>query len=76
MTTSTFKKWLHLGFALFCLWVVVFILAPALLSVGMFNTMRNHIEANSINATAMYYTDSPEFNGADIRLHDAIKIQQ
>lgn len=73
MTHTTLKKWLHFTAALFCLWVFVFIIAPALQSIQSVNTMHQYIEANNIDATALYYTDSPEFNGADIKIHSAIQ---
>ena len=41
---STFKQYLKLSFAIFCVWAAVFILAPALQSVGMIKTMHDHIE--------------------------------
>lgn len=67
------KQWLQLGFALFCVWAVVFIFAPALQSIGVIKTMHDHIGTNGIDASALYYTDSPEFNGADLKIKNAIE---
>lgn len=65
--------WIKLAAAIACLWGFVFWVAPMMQELKTVKTMHDYIEKNGIDASALYYTDSPEFNGADLYVRDALQ---
>lgn len=70
---SKWFAWFKLTVYIGCLWFCVFWAAPLLQEIKAVKTMHLFIEQNGIDAAALYYTDSPECNGADIHLRDALR---
>ncbi len=68
-----YKKVFPLAFFIVGIGVFVFWVAPILESIEPVRKIQEHTIKYNIDASALYYTDSEEFNGADIRMKDSIQ---
>ncbi len=63
--------WVKLAACALAIWAFVFALAPALMRIGPAREVHDVIRDQHIDATALYYTEVPEFNDADNYMRDA-----
>lgn len=70
---SRLRAWLRLCLGLAVIWFCVFVLGPWLERIPTIGRMHDHIRENSIDATALYYTEVEEFAEAETHIRSAMQ---
>ena len=70
---SRVSAWLRLGLGLAVIWVCVFVVGPLMERIPSIGRMHEYIRENSIDATALYYTEVEEFADAETHIRNAMK---
>ncbi len=72
-TATRGRAWLQLGLCVLLVWAFVFHLVPHLSKIEAVRTIQDSARAKGIDATALYYTEVPEFSDADCYVRDAMR---
>lgn len=70
---SAVHRWTALLICLLTVWVFVFQVAPRLQRIEPIRVVHECARSRDIDATALYYTEVPEFSDADVYVRDALK---
>ena len=65
--------WTKLFTATACLWGFIYGAAPLMQKIQSVKTVHDYVVNHEIDASALYYTDSPEMNGADLYIRDSLQ---
>ncbi len=69
---SLAARWGRLFLGLVCVWAFMFVIAPGLRRIPPVEAVLDCVRDRSIDATALFYTESAEFAVAEVEVRESL----